>query len=92
MFPPRPRQAGDEPFPNRFLGARHHDRARARGVLGGVDGWAAPGHNYVDLEPDQLGRQVAGPLETPLRIAVLDDEVLALHVAEVTQTFPEGFQ
>src|SRR5712691_2628277 len=46
----------------------------------------------LHLEPDQLGRQVGEPLFPPLRIAVLNDEVLALDIAEVAQPLPEGFQ
>jgi hypothetical protein len=92
MFPPRVRQAGDEPLRNRIRGAPHHDRERARGVLGSADRGDAPCDNHVHLEPDQLGRQVAEPLETPLRIAVLNDEVLALDITEVAQTLPKGLQ
>ena len=90
--PPRPRQAGDEPLPHRIRGARHHDRDRARGVLGSAGRGGASCHNHVHLEPDQLGRQVGEPLVLPLRIAVLNDEVLALDIAEVAQTLPEGLQ
>jgi hypothetical protein len=85
------RQAGDEPLPNRITGARHHNRDRARGVLGRPDRVAAPRHDDVHLEPNQLGRQVGEPLVPPLRIPVLNDEVLALDVVELAQTLPEGF-
>ena len=53
---------------------------------------AASRDNHVHREPDQLGRQVGEPLCLPLRIAVLYDEVLALDIAEVVQTLPEGLQ
>jgi len=61
-------------------------------LLDRVDGGAAPGHNQVDVEPDQLGRQVAETFLASLGIAVLNDEVLALDIAEVVQTLPESLQ
>ena len=59
-------------------------------MLGRADRGGSPGHNHLHLEPDQLGRQVGEPLRLALRIAVLDDDVLALDVAQVAQTLPEG--
>jgi len=61
-------------------------------VLGGAGRGGSPCDNHVHLEPDQLVRQVAEPLETPLRVAGLNDEVLALDIAEVVQTLPQGLQ
>jgi hypothetical protein len=61
-------------------------------VLGRADRGDAPCDNHVHLELDQLGRQVAEPLEIPLRITSLHDEVLALDIAEVTQPLLEGLQ
>jgi hypothetical protein len=90
--PPRARQAGDEPYGNRIRGPRHDDGDRARGVLGRADRAGSPSDNHVHLEPDQLRRQAGEPLFTLRRIAGLQDEVLALHIAEVAQTLPEGLQ
>jgi hypothetical protein len=90
VFPPRPRQAGDESCPNRISGACHHDRERARGVLGCTGRCGSYGHKHVDVEPDQLGRQVGEPFILSLCPTVLDDEVLALDIAEVAQPLPEG--
>ena len=47
------------------------------------------GHDDVHLEPEQLGREVGEPLGLPLRISILDDDVLALDVAEVAQPLAE---
>src|SRR4030095_15291381 len=91
--PPRVRQAGDESFRYRIIGGgRHHDWDRVGGLLGRADGGAAPGHNQVHLELDQLGRQVAETFLTSLGIAVLNDKVLALDVAEIAQPLPESLQ
>ena len=67
VFPPRPRQGGDEPLRNRIRDARHHDRDRVRSVLGGVGRGAPPCDNHVHLEPDQLVRQVASRSRLPPR-------------------------
>src|SRR5262249_22989404 len=89
---PRTCEAGDESVPNRITSARHHNRDRVRGMLGSADSGSAHSHNHIHLEPDQLGREVGEPLLTPLRRAVLNDEVLALDIPEVAQFLPEGLQ
>ena len=92
MFPPGLRQAGDEPLPHRISGGGHHDRDRACGVLGRPDRGGSLCHNHVHLELGQLGRQVAEPFLAPLRITVLNDDVLALDVAELAQPLPERYK
>ena len=52
----------------------------------------AVGHDDVDLEPHQLGRELGKPVVLALRPAELDDEVLALDVAELAQARPECLQ
>jgi hypothetical protein len=59
-------------------------------VLGSTDRGGSPGDNHVHLEPDQLGRQVAQPLLTPLCIAVLHNEVLAFNIAKLAQSLLES--
>ena len=54
--------------------------------------WRILGHDNVRLEPDQLGRERREPLVPPLSLAALDDEVLALQVAELLQPLPEGHE
>src|SRR4029450_9588719 len=46
----------------------------------------------VGLEPDQLGRQGGQPVIVPIRPSRFDDEVLALDVAEVTESLPQGLE
>jgi hypothetical protein len=41
------------------------------------------GHENVNLETHQLGRQVGEPIIFPLGPSILDDDVLPLHVAEL---------
>src|SRR3990167_7534436 len=49
-----------------------------------------PGNDELDLLADQLGGQVVEPVDPALRPAPFDDEVLALHVAEIAQPPAEG--
>src|SRR5262249_13843857 len=72
-----------------WLTAVHHDRDGARGVLGSPGWGASPHHNHFYLQTHQLGRQIGEPLCAALRIAILDAQVLALDIAEVTQPLPE---
>src|SRR5712691_5174835 len=92
MFPPRMPQAGDQPGRNRINAHQHHDRDRARGVLGGEGRAGSPWHHHVDLELDQLSRQLAETCFTALCPALLKDDVLALDVAQVAQTLAESLQ
>ena len=56
--------------------------ARAAGVPGG--------HDDINLERNQFGRESGEPLELPLGISVFDHDVAALDVTEVTQSLAEG--
>lgn len=42
-------------------------------------------NNDVDLERDQLCCKLGKPFELPFREAALDDDVLSLHIAKLTQ-------
>ena len=46
-------------------------------------------HDDVDLEPDELGRQIWQPLQLALSKTGLVCDVLALDVAELSQRFTE---
>ena len=59
--------------------------------LGRQSGWRAPSRDdHVNLEPDQLGREFRQALGLPLGGPELDDEVLALDVAELAKPLAEG--
>ncbi len=58
--------------------------ALAARAIGGTDG-----HDHIRLEADQFGNDVSKSLEPPLRGPAFNDEVLLLHVAEVTQALHE---
>jgi hypothetical protein len=84
------RQAGHKPSRHRISTGRHHDRDRLRRLLSRADRGAAPRNNHLDLEPDQVSREVAETFVAPLRIPLLDDQVLAFDVTEVAQPLSEG--
>jgi hypothetical protein len=51
---------------------------------------ACGGHDDINLESNQFGRENGEPLGLPLGISVFDHEVAALDVPEVTQSLEEG--
>ena len=60
-------------------------------MLGGQGGGCTcAGHDDIYLERDQFGRNSEEPLGFPLGSSVLDDDVAALDVTEVTQSLEEG--
>src|SRR5262245_13494032 len=54
MFPPRLRQAGDEPLANRVGSDRKDDGDRPDGVLCRPDRWPADGQDAIHLAADEL--------------------------------------
>ena len=42
-------------------------------------------HDDIKLEAHQLGSKLRGPIELPLRISVLDGDVLSFYVATLAQ-------
>ena len=45
-------------------------------------------HDDINLETHQLGRKLREPIELPLRISVLDGDVLSFYVATLAQSQP----
>ena len=43
-------------------------------------------HDEINLETHQLGRKLRGPIELPLRVSVLDGDVLSFYVATLAQS------
>jgi hypothetical protein len=91
--PPRAREAGDEPVPDRIGGRDHDDWNRTGGVLRGAGhGGSAQGGNDLDLALDQRGRPRGELLEVPLDVVVFEGEVLTFYPAEVPQALAEGVE
>src|SRR6266536_2455519 len=68
---------------------RHNDRNRLGRILGRQDP-RGPScyHDDIDLKTHQLGRKLRGPIALPLRISVLDGDVLSFYVAKLAQSRP----
>ena len=47
-------------------------------------------HDDINLETHQLGRKLREPIALPLRISVLDGDVLSFYVAKVAQSQPNS--
>ena len=84
-----PRQACNVAGTERVGVAHEHDGNGRGRVLcrTGVD--RARRHDDIDLEPNQLGREIRKPLWVAIRRAVLDHDVPPLDVSELTQPLAE---
>ena len=51
----------------------------------GLGGLSAGRDDHVDLETDELGREIAEPLQAPVREPFLDHDRLADDVAEIAE-------
>ena len=69
IFPPGARQAGD--------------KSRADRVRNRYDDRRGPRHDHVDLHAHQLRGNIGKTLDLPVYIAMLEDDVLSLDIAEV---------
>src|SRR5439155_16704227 len=86
------RQTAHQLRPDWIARADHDDGNRWRRSLKLHDRPIAEGRDDVNLETDQLGRQLRKSLETRFRRPGLDDEVLPLDVAEVAEALPKRLQ
>jgi hypothetical protein len=59
-------------------------------LVGGSGRSRKDGDDYIDLEPDKVGCELGETIGLALRRAVLDEQVVALHVAELAQTLAKG--
>ncbi len=86
----RPRKAGDEPARNRIASSSEDDGKSPGRLLGGQGMGCGSGHDDINLERNQFGRESGEPLDLPLAISVFNDDVATFDVTEVTQTLTEG--
>src|SRR4030095_9645903 len=87
----RSRQSGSEAFADRIPTEGHNDRDRPRCLLDGSYRWGRRGDDHVDVEANDLRRQIGKCFELPVRISRVDQGSLALDVAEVAQTLAKSF-
>ena len=55
-------------------------------MFGGQGGECDWGHDDINLERNQFGRESGEPVELPLGISVFNYEIATLDVTEVTQS------
>ena len=87
---PRVREARHDGM--RVAHRRHHHGNGSGRVLGRPGGWRPPGHDQVDLETNQFGREVREPLGATIRRPIFDDQVSPFDVAEVPQPLAQGVE
>ena len=81
----RPRQTCDQTVANRITCRREDDRDRSRCSLYREDIGVTAGHNDVDREADELGRNLASARNEAVRPAILDLDAPAIDPTK----FPE---
>ena len=81
----RSRQARDQAAANRVRRRREHDRDDRCRLLCRENGWGCLRDDDIDLEPDELGRDLGVALAASLRPAILDRDGATLDPAEFAQ-------
>jgi hypothetical protein len=91
MFPPGAVETRDEASPHWVCDVDNDDRDALGRLLGRESRRVASGgHDEVDLEPYELGREPRQAIELGLGRAPLDYEILSLYVSEFAQALTEG--
>src|SRR5436190_4142285 len=84
--PSRSRQAGNEPAKHGVRHPYHHDRSCRCHLPGGQARRRALGNQNVNLETNQLEREIGKALDLAWCIAALQNKVPALDITDFTQT------
>ena len=91
-FPPGVRQTGNETGFNRIEGGGKDDRNRLRRSPDGLDRLRIRRNDDGYLQSDQLGCESGKAFDSPFGISVLDMNVLAFYVAQLTQALSESVE
>src|SRR5262249_61995729 len=86
------RQALDEPAPYRIVHDGHDDGDRLRPATGCLTARGPPRHKDVDLQADQLSRELGVAIVVALSPASVDGDVLTVNVALLAQALAERFE
>ena len=84
-----PRQALNKPNCNRVTRRRHNDRDCPGSIFGSQSIGTTGSDDDVNLETDEIGREVGKAIASTLRISILNADVLSLNPSEVAETLPE---
>jgi hypothetical protein len=82
------RQAGNQPEANWVGIGDKDDGDRSARFLGSIDlsGTATMQYEDIDLETDQFLSQGEIPIHPPVHMSLLDDDILAFHISEISQS------
>ena len=84
--PTRSREARDEAGADRVLRQHEHDRDNRRRLLCRDGSCGPPRNDDIDLEPDELGRNLAKPLAASLRPAIFNRDATSFDPTEFAQS------
>lgn len=77
-------KTGDNPCLDEIIRIGSDDRDCARHFLSGNDRGHTGRHNDIHAKADQLGDEFRHALDLPVRASILDYDVLAFYVAEIS--------
>jgi hypothetical protein len=83
-------QAGNKPASQRIAGGRHDDWDGRGGSLGRKRRERSDCHNDVNVEANQLGRELGQPFESVLRPAALEGDVFPFDPSQLRQGIEKG--
>jgi hypothetical protein len=83
-------QGSDDSKLDKVASGPDNDRDRASRLLGGESGLIAPSYNDIDFVVNQVGSELGKPINLAFRIAIFNDSVSSLHIAELVQTLTES--
>src|SRR5215813_13018241 len=83
-------KAGYEPGRHRIGHSTEDDRNGPGRLLRGDGGGCGLGHDDIHLEAHQFGRKRGEPVELAIGSSVIDHDVAALDVPEVTESLKKG--
>src|SRR5262249_31648137 len=87
----RPSDTVDVTKRDRVVVNRYHDnRDRSGSSLGGTSCGIGGCDDYVHVETDQVGSQVGQPIDLSFGVSVLNDDILAVDVAQFAQSLLKG--
>ncbi len=89
-IPTRPSETGHEPVANRIAHSHHDDGNGGGCLLCGTASRRSHRDDDIDLETGEFGRQSRKALDSPVRRSVFNQDVLALHIAVLAQSLPQG--
>jgi len=89
---PRPPQAADEPAGDGIADVHHDDRDQLGRPLRRQTSRRALGDQDIDVQTDQLSREVRELFPLPGRGSAFDDEVSAVDIAQLAEPVAQIFQ